>query len=125
MDDRSPATMAEEWIRVRSDPEVRVIGANACHLDRQLAHDDPQLCLDAILEVLLRLDGASPRCLLCVLAVGPLEDLLAENGYVVIEQVETLATQSPRFRLLLTGLWDSAIDTEILSRLARFRHQRW
>jgi hypothetical protein len=42
---------------------------------------------------------------LCVIAAGPLEDLLELHGPAVIAQLETLAKVDPRFRLMLSGTW--------------------
>jgi hypothetical protein len=74
--------------------------------------------------VLGRIEDPSSN-LLAVLAAGPLENLLVENGNVVVEQVEELARRSPEFRHLLNGVWDSTIHPEVLSKLAKYRNQRW
>jgi hypothetical protein len=94
-------------------------------LDWELPREDPVLCLESIIKVLGLIGGSSPNRLLSVLAAGPLEDLLAENGHVVVEQVEVLARRSPEFRLLLNGVWDSTINPGVLSKLAKYRNQRW
>jgi hypothetical protein len=127
MHSQSPAEIAEGWIRAWSGTKPPAVGpgvSESC-LDWELPREDPVLCLESIIKVLGRIDGSTPNRLLSVLAAGPLEDLLAENGHVVVEQVEVLAGRSPEFRLLLNGVWDSAIKPEVLSKLAKYRNQRW
>jgi hypothetical protein len=94
-------------------------------LDWELPREDPELCLESIMKVLGRIEDPFSNRLVAVLAAGPLEDLLAENGDVVVEQIEVLAKRSPEFRFLLNGVWDSTIHPEVLSRLAKYRNQRW
>jgi hypothetical protein len=127
MDSQSPAEIAEEWIQAWSGTESPAVGAGvgASRLDWELPREDPELCLESIINVLSRIDGSSPNRLLAVLAAGPLEDLLAENGHVVVDQVEVLARRSPEFRLLLNGVWDHTIKPEVLSKLAKYRNQQW
>lgn len=127
MDSQSPDEIAEAWVRAWSGAAPPPVGAgvNASRLDWELPREEPELCLASIVKVLERIDGSSPNRLLTVLAAGPLEDLLAENGHVVVDQVEVLARRSPEFRLLLNGVWDRAIKPEVLSKLAKYRTQRW
>lgn len=105
MDSQSPAEIAEAWVRAWSDTQPPPVGAgvSASRLDWELPREDPELCLASIVKVLDSIDGSSPNRLLAVLASGPLEDLLAENGHAVVEQVEVLARRSPEFRFLLNG----------------------
>ena len=127
MDTQSPTEIAEEWIRAWSGTKPPAVGpgvSESC-LDWELPREDPVLCLESIIKVLGLIGGSSPNRLLSVLAAGPLEDLLAENGHVVVEQVEVLARRSPEFRLLLNGVWDSTINPGVLSKLAKYRNQRW
>ena len=126
MDSRSPDEIAEEWICAWSGTEPPAIGAGVgvSRLDWELPREDPQLCHESIITVLGRIEGSSSK-LLAVLAAGPLEDLLAENGSVVVDQVEVLARRSPEFRHLLNGAWDSRIHPEVLSKLAKYRNRRW
>ncbi|MGN2254352.1 DUF6869 domain-containing protein [Frateuria sp. GZRe12] len=76
-------------------------------------------------KILGRIDCSSPNPLLAALAAGPLEDLLAKNGGVVVDRVEMLARRNPHFRLLLNGVWGSSIKPQVLSKLAKYRDQRW
>jgi len=127
MDSQSPAEIAEGWIRAWSGTEPPAIGAGvaASRLDWELPREDPELCLESIITVLDHIDCSSPNRLLAALAAGPLEELLVENGDVVVEQVEVLARRNQEFRLLLNGVWDSTIEPEVLSKLAKYRNQRW
>jgi hypothetical protein len=58
----------------------------------------------AILHILAR---APPPEVLAVLAAGPLEDLIHENGERFIDRIELHARQDPAFRQLLQGVWES------------------
>ena len=127
MDTQSSDEIAEEWVLAWSGKEPPSVGAviGAPRLDWELPQEDPGLCLESIVKVLGRIDGSSPNPLLAALAAGPLEDLLAKNGGAVVDQVEVLARRNPKFRLLLNGVWDSTIKPEVLSKLAKYRDQRW
>jgi hypothetical protein len=119
--------VAEEWIQAWSRTEPSAVGAHCgrSRLDRELPREDPVLCLESIVRVLGRIDCSFPNALLAALAAGPLEDLLAKSGGVVVDEVEKLARRNPQFRLLLNGVWDSTIKPEVLSKLAKYRDQRW
>jgi hypothetical protein len=127
MESRSPSAIAEEWIEKWSASEVPAVAAEvgASVLDWELPRKQPDLCLAAILEVLNRIDSATPNHLLSVLAAGPLEDLLNYNGDAVVNEVDLLARRDPGFRLLLNGVWDSRIKPSILVRLAKYRSNPW
>jgi hypothetical protein len=123
MDSRSPDTIAEEWLLKWSTGKAAKNIDSALHFE--LPRKQPNLSLAAILKVLERIDTTSPNEVLGALAAGPLEDLLSHNGYHVVEQVDELARRDPGFRLLLNGVWDSSIVPCVLSRLAKYRGNRW
>ncbi|MBB5358054.1 hypothetical protein HDE76_001260 [Rhodanobacter sp. ANJX3] len=127
MESLSPSEIAEKWIQAWSGTEPPAVGAGvgASRLDWELPRENQELCLESIINVLARIDGSSLNRLLSVLAAGSLEDLLAVNGYVVVEQVEVLARRSLELRLLLNGVWDRTIKPDVLSKLAKYRNQRW
>lgn len=58
----------------------------------------------AVLHILAR---SPPDEVLAVLAAGPLEDLVHENGDAFIDRIELRARQDPAFRQLLNGVWES------------------
>ena len=39
------------------------------------------------------------------IAAGPLEDLIAMHGAMLIDEIEALAARAPRFAYALTGVW--------------------
>jgi hypothetical protein len=55
-------------------------------------------------------------------AAGPLEDLVHAHGDDLVEQLETLARQSPIFATALHGVWlsDGAVSSSTRERLARW-----
>ena len=95
METRSPSALAEEWIERWSPTEGSAGGkVEASVLDGELPREQPDLCLDAILEILGRIDTSSPNHLLGVLAAGPLEDLLTYNGDAVVSEGGLLALRA-------------------------------
>ena len=47
-----------------------------------------------------------PEEVLGMLGAGPLEDLLEDWGLQFIDRIETEASRSPRFRQVLSGVWE-------------------
>ncbi len=87
-----------------------------------LCQDHPDLALDFVLEVLKK--DPSPE-VIGVLAAGPLEDLLAENGLAVIDRVEQEAHRDPKFRHLLGGVWRNAMTDDIWERVQHLAAAKW
>jgi len=52
-----------------------------------------------------------------MLSAGPLEDLLANHGTVIIQKVELEAKQNPAFRNLLSGVWQNQTPSPIWTRV--------
>lgn len=59
----------------------------------------------ALYFILLTLDRLKSGEVLAVLAAGPLENALSHGGAQIIDRVERIAKLSPKFRLLLSGIW--------------------
>lgn len=78
-------------------------------------------CLSAILNILSK--NPSDK-VIAILAAGPLEDLIHECGEQVIDDIEKLARQNPKFRHLLGGVWESSTP-EIWSRIEACRGEVW
>lgn len=120
----STSMLAEEWVRRWSlDSRARIGLAPA--LDLCLPKEQPELCLDAVLEVLARVPHSSASPMLGALAAGPLENVLSWNGDAVIERVEMLARRDPGFRLLLNGVGGSGLKPAIVARLSKYRASPW
>ena len=77
-------------------------------------YENPDLALDLVLEI-LRQDPSSD--IIEVLAAGPLEQVLAENGSSIIERVESTARMNPNFAHLLGGVWQNSMSDEIWKRV--------
>jgi hypothetical protein len=55
---------------------------------------------------------------LCLVAAGPLEDLLDDHGPEVITHLEKIAKVDPKFRLMLSGTWGrERIHPDVWARL--------
>ena len=57
--------------------------------------------------------------LLSNLAAGPLEDLLVEFDDQFIDRIEKCASQSPRFRFMLSMVWKNDISEPVWERVRR------
>jgi hypothetical protein len=58
------------------------------------------------------------------LSAGPLEDLLAKHGDLVIDRVEAEAKRDPTFAFLLGGVWRNAISEAVWSRVSAIRNRQ-
>lgn len=94
----------------------------AWELMEQLTCDAP---LVALASVATALNHPLTRFQASCIAAGPLEDLIEKHGQTVIEQIETLARDSARFRFLLSGVWPQGEDTEgeVWQRVLRARSE--
>ena len=82
----------------------------------------PALAWDLILKVLRR---PISEFATSVLAAGPMEDLLAFHGAVIIEKVEQQARAEAGFRHLLGGVWPDSIADDIWKRVEAVRGEPW
>lgn len=112
--------IADNWIRLRSNNTY-----SDSELDFDLPFNQPDMCIDVILNILEKIDITPENKLFEILAAGPLEDLLQENGHLIIDKIEILARRNPPFRKLLNGVWDSELDDSIKKRLAKYTVNRW
>ena len=92
--------------------------------------DQRHRAIDCVTEMITAAPGAAAGFLvvacaqctsmaeLCVIAAGPLEDLLEAHGAAVIAHLEKIAKIDPRFRLMLSGTWGrDRIDPGVWGRL--------
>lgn len=123
-DMRDFALMAETYLRYWAarlnggEPERRDAWIGDCL--HHLEHHDPAAALRFIVHALDRIRSAE---MLAVHAAGPMENVLARFGTEVIGAIERLALASPKFRLLLSGIWgrnriDPAVWTRIVAAVA-------
>ncbi|GKY87820.1 DUF6869 domain-containing protein [Sinisalibacter aestuarii] len=83
-----------------------------------LTRAHPALALAALRATLAAC--ASPEDVAMV-AAGPLEDLIAENGAAVIGEIEALAASAPRFAYALTGVWQRETPPLLWARIEAAR----
>ena len=122
----APEEIAVAWIEKWSLPEgERTFEHPGNALDWELPRSDPNLCLAAILAVLVRIPVDPANEHFQVLAAGPMEDLLKNHGAALLPEIEKLARQRPAFRQLLGGVWQSSINPHVWEAVTRFRGQRW
>jgi len=113
--------LADEWV------DTRRIGGSLENLvlDWELPFSNPEFCLDVIVRVLEKIDPIAEESLFNLLAFGPLEDLLIENGKAVVDRVEVLARTSPVFRRLLNVVMGSDVDESVKARLSKYLENPW
>jgi hypothetical protein len=88
----------------------------------ELVEDHANLGLDFVLSVLAtKLDND----VIPILAAGPLEEVLAYHGPVIIDRIEDEARRSPDFCHLLGGVWQNRMPDEIWQRVRRAAPNRW
>jgi hypothetical protein len=88
--------------------------ASECAND--FARSYPEWCWRFVLAVLTKRPSID---LMCYLAAGELEGLLAKHGSLVIDRVEKEARTSESFRILLSGVWKSSMPDEIWQRIQK------
>lgn len=113
MDHIGIRNLATRWI------EVRGKYSDAWEALDLLCHEEPVAAFQVIEEIHHILVASEPRDMETwgMLAAGPLEEVLAENGDSVIEAVETLAKTNPDFRKLLSGVWQNSMSDELYARV--------
>jgi hypothetical protein len=84
--------------------------------------DQPREAWRAILTIVSRNPG--PK-VIELLAAGPLEDLLVENGRLVIDEIERRAQSDSNVAMLLGGVWQSEMDLEVWKRVEKARSGKW
>jgi hypothetical protein len=114
---------ADEWIESWSRLDAEETADTA--LDRELPRNRPELCWKVLLEVLGRIDAETSSKLFQVLAAGPLENLLAAHGDAFIDRVEAEAASNSRFALLLGGVWQNEMSSELWSRVQACQKEAW
>lgn len=77
----------------------------------ELTQDHPELGLAATVETIRICDTPED---VAVIAAGPLEDLIATHGAVLIDEIEDRAVRDPRFAYALTGVWPQGRDGTLL-----------
>ena len=68
----------------------------------ELAHKHPDLGFAATEAALAACESPEE---VAVVAAGPLEDLIAQHGALLIDRIEARGEDSPRFAYALTGVW--------------------
>ena len=120
-------SMARAWVAYWRQHEStgEFPDSEASEVVNDLAHDDPSEALAVILEILRSIEPDPETELFQVLAAGPVEDLLANSGDAIIENVEAEASRNEAFKLLLGGVWKNTMSQDIWERVERCRGGQW
>lgn len=78
--------------------------------------DDPEKGWQLVLAILQATD--SPQ-MLANLGAGPLEDLLAKHGKLLIDRTEELAEHDAKFRQCLSNTWQNSMSDDVWIRVCR------
>ena len=116
-------SIAEGWIRYQLATE----GSTQQKADWgyvstafEIRKGDPQLLWQLILAIHSRNQSDDVQC---VLAAGPLEDLLANHGSEFIEVVEQRAKDDPSFARLLRGVYRSSMSDDVWRRVTNIANE--
>jgi len=113
--------LVQDWIAYQKTNEEKYWDS-VDHV-MSLTKDDPEKLWSFIKETL-----NSPECddrIISNLAAGPLEDLMNEKGEEFIDRVVVEARRSPKFNLLLGGVWESSIDPTVWKQIKTIRLKVW
>ena len=122
-------TVASDWVayaRLGPDKAPEQVFADGWVLV-DLVWDDPVSAWEAIKAVVRRYElneyhspsQTEAQTVVGLLAAGPLEDLLSENGSSFISAIEAEAKNDARFAWALGGVWQSTTPDEIWARVER------
>lgn len=82
---------------------------------RELITEDAESAWHVVQELVRRAEDDS---MLAFIAAGPLEDLLAEQGPLLIDRIGDSARENAPLRRALSGVWgENRIDPAVLERL--------
>ncbi|MBI1210387.1 MAG: hypothetical protein GC190_02905 [Alphaproteobacteria bacterium] len=111
--------LVEGWIALNNaredEPAYRSLSW-AFDAASDLCYGYPELAFEFVLAVLAKHISEET---FFVLAAGPLEDLLANNGAAIIDRVEVQARLDTRFQELLGGVWRNKMSEDIWQRVQR------
>lgn len=94
----------------------------SCMLFMNLCEDFPEDTLNVIKAILKTNDSME---IIGPLAAGPLEDLIAKHGSILIDDIEREARACPKFNKTLGGVWKSNTDEAVWKRIENVRKNIW
>ena len=116
--------LVRDWIALQhaaegSEERERLLDTHDRVSDLVLEQPESAWCF--VLEA-LRIDSST--AVKETLSAGPLEDLLAQHGPLVVDRIEKQARLSPEFASLLGGVWKSSITDEVWERVQKVWDRR-
>ena len=114
---QNPVDVAVAWISLQRSEQESVDASDLSWAADEIniaAVSDPDYCWLLVCEVLAQ---SADEWILANLAAGPIETMLSLHGKAVIGRVESLALANPHFRLALRGVWNSAVDSNVWTRV--------
>ena len=117
-----PKTVAEGWYDLHAaklSKTERALGGWAEEALRQAIYNDGAYAFE-IASAIHDLDPEH-KCIESFSA-GPIEDLLAFQGAIVIGWIEAKARKDPSFAHVLGGVWQNSMTDEIWNRVKKVRN---
>ncbi|MEO5914616.1 MAG: DUF6869 domain-containing protein [Luteolibacter sp.] len=119
-----PKVVAQGWLDLRTgclDEREKLLGAWADELLWGASYHDARYALEIVFAI-HELDPTHTA--VEVFASGPVEDILTNQGAVVIDEIEARARRDPSFAFVLGGVWQNAIPDPIWNRIVACRQQQ-
>lgn len=109
--------IAREFVQGAEQPRSEAARwASRCAIDIVSQTSDPSLALRFVIAAM---NACATVEQARFVAAGPCEDLVDIHGPALIDLLEQLAGQSPKFRYILSGIWVDSLDVEVRARLGR------
>ena len=117
LDDSEKSRLADAWITLqKAEMHSELYKSHFWAFDKvlDLAETSPLECWDVVMKIFMKEPDDE---LLAIMAACPVEDLLGAHGEQIIGLVEEAAQKYPRFREMLSGVWQVSISDQIWQRL--------
>ena len=112
------ANLAREWLADSHRPSGEPISTTGLRVIHMGETASPENQWKFILSAVGQAESDAD---LCVIAAGPVEDLMSVVGEQFIERVEQRASTNPNFAQMLSGVWRSTIGEAVWKRLRAAR----
>ena len=113
--DSDMEAIAEGWLQENAAANRAEAQPFYDALDR-LVRNEPEMAWN-IIQMMVQNAGSDK--ILANIAAGPVEDVLAKHGHLLIGRIEAAARKEPVFKKMLGGVWRNAMSEDVWSRLQK------
>lgn len=110
--------LIQNWIEFQRTNKPELEWANEDFID--LANENPEIAWECILGVIAT---EHTDHIICELAAGPLEDLLAEHGAKFIDRIEKISKDNIVFARLIKQVWVEGISPQVQNRIRTIQNK--